>query len=240
MRQSVRQARHAGGVAGRPEHVAVRPHQRGRGRLAVQPGRDGGAAVVHADRVRPVQARAGGAIELAEQAAARDEGEVPPGDCIEKAAVREGWLRERLAGAGAGAGMQARAQPRGRKLENLRRAGLEAAVALRSDYRVGGLDDVPELDGQCDELPHMRRTLGLVCVEQRVGRPAGEHQLKLPGEVGDVADPCAQPLTQERRGLVRRVAGEQHPPAAPAARDDGMEGVDHCALDIGVVRPDPP
>jgi hypothetical protein len=128
--------------------------------------------------------------------------------------------------------VQPRAETGRRELEHLRRLALqEAAVALGGHRRVGRLDHVAQPHREFDERAHVRPALGLVGVEQRLGRGARAPRGELPPQVGRVADAGAQALAEERRRLVRGVAGEQQAAAAPAGGDHRVEGVDRAALE---------
>jgi len=75
-------------------------------------------------------------------------------------------------------------------------------------------------DQRCLRLGHLqdgrsdRVTLLVVAVEQRVGRAAVEDGGQFPAQVHGVLDAEVQPLPADRRVGVRRVAGEEDPPAA--------------------------
>src|SRR6266850_1790282 len=88
-----------------------------------------------------------------------------------------------------------------------------APVPLGGDLRIGGLDDGAQAQRLLDVDAHVRRALRLVAVEPV---RAGE----LPGEVRRAADAGAHALAEERRRLVRGVAGDEEAPVAPALGDE--------------------
>ena len=71
-------------------------------------------------------------------------------------AIGQRGLREDLGHRCLLAQPDARAQARHRKLEDLGLPCFELGIAFESRLRVGGLDDVAQLDGQFDEGLHMR------------------------------------------------------------------------------------
>ena len=73
----------------------------------------------------------------------------------------------------------------------------------------------PSSSATPDQRAGVRLPLGLVAVEQGVGRLPRQHRGQLPGQLVHVAQAEPQPLPDERRGQVRGVAGQQHP-ARPA------------------------
>ncbi len=97
----------------------------------------------------------------------------------------------------------------------------------------------PAFDGGLDHPADVGLPLRLVGVEQRLGRASAADALELPGEVGDVADAGAHALAEERRHLVRAVAGDEHPAPAPIPRHERVERVDGGADDVDVLGGDP-
>ena len=77
----------------------------------------------------------------------------------------------------------------------------------------------------------MRLAFGLIAVEQRWVRLAGDNQRQLPAEIGGVAQARAQALPGKGRRLVRGSAGQQDPALAPVRRDPGVEAINRLALD---------
>ena len=116
------------------------------------------------------------------------------------------------------------------------RAGRRRAARTRA--RAVDWTKPPMHVGQPLHRRDVRPALGLVGVEQRVGR-AAEHGGELPGEVGRVARAGREPLPGERRHHVRGVAGQQHAAAAPARGRARVEGVDDGALDLGGLAVEP-
>ncbi len=77
-------------------------------------------------------------------------------------------------------------------------AGGHRLVPGRGLGRIGHTDHLAELHGELDRGPRARQPLGLVAVEQRVARPAGNHQIELPRQVGGVTEARAHALTRKR------------------------------------------
>ena len=74
--------------------------------------------------------------------------------------------------------------------------------------------------------------LVVVAVEQAFGREAVAHELQFPDEVVGVLEAGIGAAGAERRDLMRRVAGEQHPPVAEFFHAPALEGVDRHPFEL--------
>ena len=95
-----------------------------------------------------------------------------------------------------------------------------------------GRDEVGAARRVADVLVGGRRALGVIAVEQALGRLARYDELELPRQVVDVLDAAVRAARAERRDQVRRVAGEERAAAAERAQAPALEGVDAGPLDV--------
>ena len=111
---------------------------------------------------------------------------------------------------------------RGVSLHHAAAFGQQPRVAGAGLGRVALADDRADGLEPAGQFAHMGLALVAVAVEQRLGRGAlhlaVQHRAQLPGQVGHVAHALAHALAQEGRLHVRRVAGQEHAPGAPALR----------------------
>ena len=71
-----------------------------------------------------------------------------------------------------------------------------------------------------------RATLGVVAVQQRLGRLAAHHQVQLPDQVVHILHARVRAARAEGRNLVRGIAREQQTPVPKTGHSAALEGVD--------------
>ena len=116
-------------------------------------------------------------------------------------------------------------------------AGAERRVALGDLVEVVLVDHLPQEQGHLRDRGHVRATLRLVAVQQVLGGAPAQDQVQFPRQVDAVAHAGTGALPHVRHHGVRSVAREEHAPLAPALGDARLEGVDHVAQQLQVVRP---
>ena len=108
--------------------------------------------------------------------------------------------------------------------------GQQLLIAQRSGGRIGDADHPAHHHRHVDGRAQVGFAFGLVAIQQCLWRTVG-HRRQFPGEVRGIAQARTQALPGKRRGLVRGVAGQQHPALAPLLGDAGAEGIDRRALE---------
>ena len=88
----------------------------------------------------------------------------------------------------------------------------KARVARLRRFSVGRADDLSHLHRQSNIRVHVGPPLGLVSVEQTVGRRPLQYAIELPGEAPGVANTRTHSLPHEGRHQVGCVAGDEKPP----------------------------
>ncbi len=131
---------------------------------------------------------------------------------------------------------------RGRPVAHLReeapaatggRGAAHESARSRAAPSVGRHDDAPKALGQLDH--GLRRAGGAParrCPAAASRESAGQNIGDLPAEVGRVRMPGVEALAGEGRHHVRGVAEQERAPVPPAVGDQGVEAVDHGALDL--------
>ena len=77
----------------------------------------------------------------------------------------------------------------------------------------------------------MRSALGLIACQQGFRVGGVQRFVQFPAEVMGIAQPAIHPLAGEGRRQMRRVAGKENAPVAPAFRHPGVKGIDLLATD---------
>jgi hypothetical protein len=194
-----------------------------------------------ADRVEPLDQVSPERRDVACVGIARHEPPAGAVDVVERPPVDRA-LDEQVPGVGR-LGMHESGRGTG-QIGDLDRFGADrrrhGGVACRGLVGVRDADHLAELHRELDDSPGVREALLLVRVEEGLGRLPGQDEVELPGEVAGVADPGAQPLSGERRHLVRGVAGQEDPPRPPLLGVAGLERVHRVPFEAGVAGMDIP
>ena len=142
--------------------------------------------------------------------------------------VLHGAARRCAAGQRRGLVDHGRRQPSGVDQRARKRVGArqsEHRVAEQPLGRAGRRQEARGALGGADVVPRGRTALGVIAVEQRLGRPALQHQRKLPREVLGILDARVAAARAERAHHVRGIAGKQHPPGAETLQALAAVGV---------------
>ncbi len=82
--------------------------------------------------------------------------------------------------------------------------------------------------------------LGVVGVEQRGRRFAGEHEVELPGDILGIFETGIRAARTERRDLMRGIAGKNHPAMGEALHAPALEFVERDPLEFEIAMADHP
>ena len=120
-----------------------------------------------------------------------------------------------------------------------RSAGADRGVPLGGLERIELAERAAQLDREGDDPLVLRLSLGGDRVQKARWGLVAQDEVELPGEVHGIAEAGAEPLSEERRRQVRRVAGQEHAAVPHALGQERAELVDDVTQQAAVAGAEP-